>query len=766
MPAEALDLIGQRSLDLFRDNNLDRPYTWIQPGGQWPLISSEAAMSSFGNNLGYTAAGTYVNSSLKCYNEYDPANNMRFGMDWGDFYDDDWDAKHIKEFVADRVARHYVVVGHSHFGGLLGGVDVYLQRIDSILSWCKKNQSRIFVLTYQDAAKLLHDTPQDPYVNIMPLLDVDLDGNGFPDGYLKQFGYTDGTWDTTDGVAQSTYHSFKLNKRGSICYVSDLAGIEKGENDFEIWTKGSAGNSIEVAFSFAGMSPQVFRFPALDTVWRRYSLAQSTNANASLVIPTNVSTMNVQISCVNYVGGTVGVSGMNLHKKASQILKIISLPDTLTFVQSTYRYKINAISQDVADTLSFTMLKGPAWLTIDRSGTLTGVPSSVDTGVFQVQLKVADQHQNNDFQAFQLVVTSRYRSPLVILSIPDTIAFPGGSYNYYLYTNGSKDDTLTYGLLGAPPWLSVDKTGIVRGTVPSETSRVRVSILVKDQVGKEATQVYDLSVGPHVVDDFAWSDSPFDHGWVIEEGQGVILAKYDSVKKERILSVSTILGTAFRVDHAGTWSAKSFSLVLQASSGFVLYVRGKDANDGDVTLQYAPDSGPPTKNGTYAILHIGATYSNGKWNVIARDLDGDLKSVGWGSSMKIITSFMFRGSFNLSDFLVGYPVATSDVSNPAIAHEFRLQQNYPNPFNPSTTIKYSIMYPSRVQLEIYNVLGQLIKTLAGGDFQPNGFYSVQWNGEDSRGVKMSSGVYFCRLLASPLAGGPPFVATSKMLLLK
>ena len=92
-----------------------------------------------------------------------------------------------------------------------------------------------------------------------------------------------------------------------------------------------------------------------------------------------------------------------------------------------------------------------------------------------------------------------------------------------------------------------------------------------------------------------------------------------------------------------------------------------------------------------------------------------------------------------------------------------LSQNYPNPFNPSTLIRYHLSAvrgrPSAVTLKIYNVLGQLVSTLVD-ERQVPGYYSVSWDGRDSLGKEVSSGIYFYRMKAGD------FVKTRKMILLK
>ncbi len=89
-------------------------------------------------------------------------------------------------------------------------------------------------------------------------------------------------------------------------------------------------------------------------------------------------------------------------------------------------------------------------------------------------------------------------------------------------------------------------------------------------------------------------------------------------------------------------------------------------------------------------------------------------------------------------------------------------QNRPNPFNPTTTIEYAIPASAaavNVSVSVYDVAGRLIRTLVERAEGP-GFHSVVWDGRDTRGAAVGSGVYFYRITA----GG--FRADRKMVLLK
>ncbi|NIR95175.1 MAG: T9SS type A sorting domain-containing protein [Gammaproteobacteria bacterium] len=96
---------------------------------------------------------------------------------------------------------------------------------------------------------------------------------------------------------------------------------------------------------------------------------------------------------------------------------------------------------------------------------------------------------------------------------------------------------------------------------------------------------------------------------------------------------------------------------------------------------------------------------------------------------------------------------------------FALSQNYPNPFNPETTIKYQLPKPSKVKLEVFNILGQRVITLVN-HLQSADYYTVQWKGINNGGVKVGSGLYIYRLTAEATDGGETFTKVKKMLLVR
>ena len=82
-------------------------------------------------------------------------------------------------------------------------------------------------------------------------------------------------------------------------------------------------------------------------------------------------------------------------------------------------------------------------------------------------------------------------------------------------------------------------------------------------------------------------------------------------------------------------------------------------------------------------------------------------------------------------------------SNDQLPYRFELAQNYPNPFNPVTTIEYSVPSRTDVTIEIFNVLGQKVRTLVD-EARSAGSYRIEWNGNNEFGRPVSTGVYLYR----------------------
>ncbi|RPI63884.1 MAG: T9SS C-terminal target domain-containing protein, partial [Ignavibacteriales bacterium] len=135
------------------------------------------------------------------------------------------------------------------------------------------------------------------------------------------------------------------------------------------------------------------------------------------------------------------------------------------------------------------------------------------------------------------------------------------------------------------------------------------------------------------------------------------------------------------------------------------------------------------------------------------------------------TQYNFRGilddiriynyalSYSKIQSLYDYVVSVDEEEEVELPNKYGLTQNYPNPFNSQTSIEFQIPNQSIVKLEIYNILGQKIRTLINREENP-GNYSISWNGKNDFGDSVNSGIYFIKFSSDN------FSNTKKMTLLK
>jgi hypothetical protein len=198
---------------------------------------------------------------------------------------------------------------------------------------------------------------------------------------------------------------------------------------------------------------------------------------------------------------------------------------------------------------------------------------------------------------------------------------------------------------------------------------------------------------------------------------------------------------------------------------------------GVTSLTTGP-AGPPlpgtfSATGTYYHLTTNATFTDSvevcvtydplllsgpEWDVKLTHYDG-VMWIDITTSVDTLANVVCGRTATLSPFVVGTGQIPTAVGDASIAH-VALRPNVPNPFNPQTTIQYEIPAGGAdVNISIYDVAGRLVRALVAEHRGP-GTWSVQWNGDDDRGRRVASGVYFYRMRAGS------FVDTKKMVLLK
>ena len=121
---------------------------------------------------------------------------------------------------------------------------------------------------------------------------------------------------------------------------------------------------------------------------------------------------------------------------------------------------------------------------------------------------------------------------------------------------------------------------------------------------------------------------------------------------------------------------------------------------------------------------------------------------------------VYSGDFeSVASNEVEFIVSETDADDGLMVYATRLLGNSPNPFNPVTTIHFSLTEATHVNIEIYNLKGQKVKTFVNGTLEA-GNHSMVWNGKDNNNRDVPSGVYFYKMQSGK------YTSTKKMIMLK
>jgi immune inhibitor A len=175
----------------------------------------------------------------------------------------------------------------------------------------------------------------------------------------------------------------------------------------------------------------------------------------------------------------------------------------------------------------------------------------------------------------------------------------------------------------------------------------------------------------------------------------------------------------------------------------------------DTVLVYADPGWVPSD------LVAGTKFKNENFRVVLFGFGFEAITSGtYGGKQLSPQHFVMQ---RVMDWLRGYTdVFDFEEEHTSIPKSIDLFQNYPNPFNPNTSIQFTVISgqpPLHTTLKIYNIRGQLVKTLVD-EQKPGGDYSILWDGKDESGKAVSSGIYFYKLTAGSSS------EVKKMVLLK
>jgi hypothetical protein len=251
----------------------------------------------------------------------------------------------------------------------------------------------------------------------------------------------------------------------------------------------------------------------------------------------------------------------------------------------------------------------------------------------------------------------------------------------------------------------------------------------------------DGAVGNQCYPDIAMSDSGFFViAWNDERNlnSDIYAQRYD------VRNLGYSLETNFRVDNDESGATQVWPSVAMNEAGDFVIAWNDERNPQEIYAQryeFSPDTVVPM--GTNFSISDPA-YMGNLQTEVAVTMTSNKICYTWTDDRQGFLTDIFA---KIADWTWSEVRGEEEIVNRP--QSFELFQNYPNPFNPTTTIKFKVQgskfkVPIHTTLNIYNILGRLVRTLVDEGKVP-GEYQVIWDGKDGSGAEAASGVYFYQL---------------------
>ncbi|KPK90115.1 hypothetical protein AMJ80_08880, partial [bacterium SM23_31] len=434
---------------------------------------------------------------------------------------------------------------------------------------------------------------------------------------------------------------------------------------------------------------------------------------------------------------------------------ITTMTDTTMNEGDTFTRQVYASDAD-GDTLTYSLTTAPVGMTIDTSsGEINWTPDFEQSGEYTVSVRVEDGKGGEDNESFLLTVNNVVRVLAITAYSPelDTVITEYDSVEFSIIVENYNGAAIYYA------WY-YDDVSILSGMMSDST----MTALIHFPLGSKGTHSIKAAVTDgNVFADITWNITVQEKIWQTNEP---IIIKFP----EDTSCITLNFGP-------------TSSLMLDFTSGDV-------ANKTLTVTQYTDiaDSFPDVPAFNKGIIYfcisldvdyfsaeVTFSYSDSLLNILGIDEDSlavcfydstDARGFIWHSVPVTIDNINNTITLTVDHFsLWAITTRNEELITAVVEPEryipggFNLYQNYPNPFNPETTITFQIPRSSFVTLKIYNITGQLVKTLISENL-PSGVFKIIWDGTDGTGQKVSSGTYIFRIQAGE------FSAVKKMMLIR
>ena len=340
--------------------------------------------------------------------------------------------------------------------------------------------------------------------------------------------------------------------------------------------------------------------------------------------------------------------------------------------------------------------------------------------------------------------------------VSETLSFGAGNADVYLIKTDSLGNliwTRTYGGSSADYGYSVRQTTdggyIIAGYTQSFGSgNTDVYLIKADSLGNLMwTKTYGGSSS-----DYGYSVRQTTDGGYIIAGYTQSFGTAGDVYLIRTDANGDLLWTKA---YGGSGADYGWSVRQTADGGFIIagYTDSFETGNQDVYLIKTDHLGNSGCNESTA-----ATIAGNAATIVNSSIQTIVGSGGYiGTTTTVVSDAATVDNLLCNNIPINID-QTEGYSGP-VFDQFTLFQNYPNPFNPTTIIRYDLPKYEKVELAIYNTVGQRIVTLVN-ESQGAGFYAVEWDGMSSSGQEVSGGLYLYRLR------GGDYLQSRKMLLMR
>jgi len=502
--------------------------------------------------------------------------------------------------------------------------------------------------------------------------------------------------------------------------------------------------------------------------------------------------LNPTVKAVEATGGITDQGAIFTFSMTSQAPTWVTAPAAGTVNEAdTLVLEYKADDVDLTETATISVVGDlPSFATFaligsGDSATVTLIPTYTDSGDYSFTLNASDG--TNSLDTVTIIRVDNVNQPVAFATVPaDTTMDEGTAYTFtYGITDADAGDLVYYAIVDTPATdAAISAAGVVTFTTQNGTPTGQVDTLVvsiTDSVDTPPVVLTDtllvtvveqvapvftlgladqtLNTGDTLTHTYTTTDANGDTvAYAIVVGpDGLTLTGADllwapaddQVGDSALVVVSATDATGLAVNDTAYINVNSMILGDASLNGVV------SAFDASLVLQHVANLITLTGDSlTLADATQAAGVSALDASYILQKVAGNDSLFRLGGLSKTIASAGNMSWERLStedEDMLNVPMTLKNASN--------VYSVYPNPFNPTTTINFQLPENNKVMINIYDILGNKIKTLVKEN-KTAGYYTVMWNGLNDRGAQMASGTYFYHIQAGK------HNSTKKMLLIK